>query len=359
MSDPIIESQALQPTVAAADHLAALDMRAILNAALSRGCAPVVELLLDSLPQNVDVLSLDGSNLLHDSDGILQCFSLLRDSRRATCSDVSTFEACNYSSSSFQPSAVLAVLNSVPVDRSRIQTLKLRQFQVNDVVLAFCCTHFPSLTCLDVADNDTLHNVPAEIQLLTRLTTLNVSNCSNLTSLPDELLKLKPTLTVISTDGSSSITFPPPSTLRGGVKAILKFLEDAQNAEPLRRVKVLFLGNGRSGKTSLLRALAKKPLQPGEAGPDSTIGVSVDTLQQELKPGFFEKLAERLPDMTFWDFAGQLEYSAAHDFFLSARQAVYVIIFSVMEDRDSRMQQVACVRPYLPWNAAVLHRLTL
>jgi len=204
-----------------------------------------------------------------------------------------------------------------------------------------------------------LHNVPAEIQVLTRLTTLNVSHCSNLASLPDELIKLKPTLTVISTDGCSSITFPPSSILKGGVvKLILKYLEEAQNAEPLRRVKVLFLGNGRSGKTSLLRALAKKPLQPGEVGPDSTIGVSVDMLQQELKPGFFEKLAERLPDMTFWDFAGQLEYSVAHHFFLSARQAVYVIIFSVMEDRDSRMQQVACVRPDILWIAAILHRVT-
>ena len=344
MSDPIIAGQAPQPTHAADDSVA-LDMHAILKIAVSRGCAPAVELLLHALPPDLNVLSLDGSNLLHDTDGILQCFSLLHDSPRAVCSAVSTFEACNYSSSSFQPSAALAILSNVPVDCSRIQTLKLRQFQVNDDVLAFCCTHFPSLTCLDVADNDLLHNVPAEIQQLTRLTTLNVSRCSNLTSLPDELLKLKATLAGISTDGSSSITFPHSSILRGGVKTILKFLEDAQNADPLRRVKVLFLGNGRSGKTSLLRALAKKPLQPGEAGPDSTIGVSVDTLQQELKPGFFKKLTERLPDMTFWDFAGQLEYSAAHDFFLSARQAVYVIIFSVMEDRDSRMQQVACVRP--------------
>ena len=300
-------------------------------------------------PDAVSVLSMDGSNLHHGTlaDGILQCFSLLRDSRLASRSSLSAFEACNYISSSFSSSSALAILNNVPVDCSRIQTLKLRQFQVNDDVLQFCCKHFPALTCLDVADNDALHNVPAEIQLLTRLTTLNVCNCSSLTSLPDELLKLKPTLTNISTEGCSSITFPPPRILNEGVNSIFKFLSDAQKADPLRRVKVLFLGNGRSGKTSLLHALAKQPLQPGDAGPDSTVGVSVNTLQQQLKPGFFEKHVERLPEITYWDFAGQLEYSAAHDFFLSARQAVYVIIFSVMEDRDSRMHQVACVHPHL------------
>ena len=112
--------------------------------------------------------------------------------------------------------------------------------------------------------------------------------------------------------------------------------EDRAEAYPI-------LGNGRSGKTSLLRALAKQPLQPGDAGPDSTVGVSVDTLQQQLKPGFLRSVFQRLPDITYWDFAGQLEYSAAHDFFLSSRQAVYVIIFSVMEDRDAQMHQVACV----------------
>jgi hypothetical protein len=162
-------------------------------------------------------------------------------------------------------------------------------------------------------------------------------------SLPDELLKLRPTLTDVTTAGCISLTFPPPTIVNAGLASIFNFLKDAENADPLRRVKVLFLGNGRSGKTSLLRALAKQPLQPGDVGPDSTVGVSVDTLQQQLKPGFLRSVFQRLPDITYWDFAGQLEYSAAHDFFLSSRQAVYVIIFSVMEDRDAQMHQVACV----------------
>ena len=338
-------SQKSPAAAAASDYLAALDTRAILNAAVSRGRAHAVEPLLHALPPGLDALSLDGSGLQHDADGILQCLRLLRD--RAACSAISTFEACNYSGPSVSSSSALAVLSSLPVDRSRIKTLKLRKFQVDDDVLQFCCENFPSLTRLDVEDNDALHNVPAAIQLLTQLSALSLRGCSNLMSLPDELLKLRPTLTDISTAGCSSLTFPPPSILNGGLPSIFKFLADAQNAEPLRRVKVLFLGNGRSGKTSLLRALAKRPLQPGDPGPDSTVGVSVDTLQQQLKPGFLRSVFQHLPDITYWDFAGQLEYSAAHDFFLSSRQAVYVIIFSVMDDRDAQMHQVACV-PALP-----------
>jgi hypothetical protein len=325
------------------DYLDALDVRAILNAAVSRGRAHIVELLLHALPPGLDALSLDGSGLHHEVDGILQCLCLLRDPLRAICPAFSTFEARNYSIAPFSTSSALAVLRCLPVDRCRIKTLRLQNFQVNDNVLKFCCENFPSLTSLDVGNNDALHNVPAAIQLLTQLTSLSVRNCSNLMSLPDELLKLRPTLTDVTTTGCPSFKFPPLGIVNAGLACIFEFLMKAKNADPLRRVKVLFLGNGRSGKTSLLRALAKQPLQPGDAGPDSTVGVSVNTLQQQLKPGFLEQKFERLPEMTYWDFAGQLEYSAAHDFFLSSRQAVYVIIFSVMEDRDAQMHQVACV----------------
>jgi hypothetical protein len=326
------------------DYLSALDVPAILNAAVSRGRAHIVELLLHALPPGLDALSLDGSGLQHhEVDDIVQCLRLLHDPLRATCPDLSTFEARNFISASFSSSSAVAVLGCLPVDRSRIKTLTLQNFQVSDDVLQFCCENFPSLTNLDVGDNDALYNVPAAIHLLKRLTSLSVRNCRNLMSLPDELLKLRPTLTGIFTAGCTSLTFPPPSILKDGPASIFEFLKKAENADPLKRVKVLFLGNGRSGKTSLLRALAKQPLQPGDAGPDSTVGVSMDTMQQRLKPSFFKQAFERLPEITYWDFAGQLEYSAAHDFFLSSRQAVYVVIFSVMEDRDSQMHQVSCV----------------
>jgi hypothetical protein len=331
--------EASRTDATSSNNLTALNFLPIFNEALSRGDVHVINLLLQAKPLQLGALCLDGNNLVPDANSILQCFSLLH----AACADVCTVEACNYSTSSFNSDSALAILKSLPVDYNRIQTLRLRRFQVNDGVLQFCCQRFTSLTCLDVGDNRALHNVPAEIQLLSRLKTLNLSRCVNLTSLPDELLKLKSVLLNIETIDCTAITFPHPSILNAGPKAIFNFLESAQKAEPLRRVKVLFLGNGRSGKSSLLLALAKKPLQPDDVGPDSTIGISVNTLQQQLKPGFMKKLVERLPEVTYWDFAGQLEYSAAHDFFLSTRQAVNVIIFSVMDSRDSRMQQVAYV----------------
>ena len=69
--------------------------------------------------------------------------------------------------------------------------------------------------------------------------------------------------------------------------------------------------------------------------------MTVNTLSKELDAGWADKLWWCLPKISYWDFAGQLEYSAAHDFFMSSKQAVFVIIFSVMEDRASQCQQVS------------------
>jgi hypothetical protein len=313
----------------------------LLNCVVSSGRVGFAKQLLDTQKPSVTTLSLDGRYKNYDTVQVLQCFRLLRESN--ACVSMSAFEARRYESSSFGSNFALAILNNLPVERARIQTLKLQHFAVNDTVMDFCCRQFPSLTCLDVEHNKMLNNVPASIKLLTRLTTLNLRNCSSLMSLPDELSNLSRTLLTISADGCSAMTFPPRSICERGKDSILKFLKDAESAKPLRRVKVMFLGNGRSGKTSLLRALAKQPLRPGDAGPVSTKGVSVDTLKMKLQPGFLEKRVENLPKITYWDFAGQLEYSAAYDFFISTRQAVYVIIFSVTDDRDSQMHQVAYV----------------
>jgi hypothetical protein len=73
-----------------------------------------------------------------------------------------------------------------------------------------------------------------------------------------------------------ALEFPPIKICKGSkaTQKIQAYLKESAGATPLRSVKVLFLGNGRSGKTSVLRMLAKKPLQPGDAGPESTRGVS-------------------------------------------------------------------------------------
>ncbi len=224
---------------------------------------------------------------------------------------------------------------------SFLQDLKLCNAFVDETMFIFVCTTFRDLISLNVGDNPALLNVPPEISQLKKLIRLDVSNCESLLTFPDELLELK-CLTDIDARGCRDIAYPPKTIADAGREKIFQFLGKAASAPPLKRVKVMFLGNGRSGKTSLLRTLAKKPLALGDPGPPSTWGVDVDSLEDLLTPSKLDKLTNGgLPDISFWDFAGQLEYSAAHDFFMSHRQAVYVIIFSVAEERESQMNQVS------------------
>jgi GTPase SAR1 family protein len=225
---------------------------------------------------------------------------------------------------------------------SRVQHLKLCGNFVNETMIAFVCCNFPCLISLNVSNNSALINIPPGISLLKNLNLLDVSNCKSMLTFPDELLRLT-RLTDIKAKGCFGMTYPPKTFTEAGREKIFEFLQKAFAASPLKRVKVMFLGNGRSGKTSLIHTLAKKPLSDrNDPGPKSTQGVSVDPLHDLLTPSKLDKLTNGgLPDMSFWDFAGQLEYSAAHDFFMSHRQAVYVIVFSVVEDRWSQMNQVA------------------
>ena len=103
----------------------------------------------------------------------------------------------------------------------------------------------------------------------------------------------------------------------------------------------------------MLRTLAKKPLQLDQ---QSTRGVTVDAFAEDLKPGFGTKWRHGFDlELSFWDFAGQLEYSAAHEFFMSTRQAVYVAVYSVLEDNDSIMQQLLYWLSVIPDLAASPH----
>ena len=38
------------------------------------------------------------------------------------------------------------------------------------------------------------------------------------------------------------------------------------------------------------------------------VSFAVNTLAKELKPGFFSSKFNDVPNLMFWDFAGQLEY---------------------------------------------------
>ncbi len=132
---------------------------------------------------------------------------------------------------------------------------------------------------------------------------------NRLSSLPPEIARLT-NLTTLSLD-NNPLSSLPPDVVAQGTRALLAYLGAQLEASSRQWVsKMLVVGQGGVGKTSLLRALRGETFTEQ----DTTHGIEIGTL--ELKH-------PTEPDVTMqlntWDFAGQEIAHATHQFFLTNR----------------------------------------
>lgn len=188
--------------------------------------------------------------------------------------------------------------------------------------VADLCSWFRFLEVLDLSCT-AVQNLGSTVALPS-LRRLKLRDCESLLSLPVELASKCSSLIQLDVNGSCSLAFPPYTTAMKGVDAVTSFLSEAVKGSSLwLRVKLMFLGNGRAGKTSILRRLAGLSFDPLEA---STARVMSPSFAQQLQFSPSRSNADAVT-MSVWDFPGQLEYSASHDHFISSRQAVIVLVW--------------------------------
>lgn len=112
---------------------------------------------------------------------------------------------------------------------------------------------------------------------------------------------------------------PPPEIVQQGHEAVLNYLREieAQGEDHLYEAKVLILGDGGAGKTSLMRRLYRADL-PLPVEEESTKGI-------DIHRHTFTNAAERPFHLNVWDFGGQQIYHATHQFFLTKR-SLYILV---------------------------------
>ncbi len=112
---------------------------------------------------------------------------------------------------------------------------------------------------------------------------------------------------------------PPVDVVQKGNAAIIEYFRQLEKtgADPLLEAKLILLGDGRAGKTSLANRLLGKAL-PKEA--DRTLGVDI-----VIGEYGFPVAAGRQFKLNIWDFAGQDKYKPLHQFFYT-EGAVYVLV---------------------------------
>ena len=163
--------------------------------------------------------------------------------------------------------------------------------------------------------------LPNEIGDLTSLKALLLGSCQ-ITDLPPSLAQLEH-LTTLSLDNNPLNPALQSAYKQGlpAVKAYLRSLE--QNAEPLYEAKLVLVGEGNVGKTTLLKALKGKAGAAPQEHEPTTHGVEIDIHGLRLPHPAQNGVEIQL---NAWDFGGQDVYRVTHQFFFSHR-SLYLLVW--------------------------------
>lgn len=156
--------------------------------------------------------------------------------------------------------------------------------------------------------------LPLELGQLTRLQTLDVS-ANQIHALPREMSKLK-MLRRLDLD-HNPLDDPLPALLSSGIADLFAYLRSLGDAEPQYEAKLLLVGEGEVGKSSLITALENGDFLEGRS---STHGIEVRPLRLDHPSRDVQML------LNAWDFGGQELYRITHQFFFTER-AIYLVVW--------------------------------
>ncbi len=180
-----------------------------------------------------------------------------------------------------------------------------------------------NLTGLNLSRNQ-LTTLPESISQLTNLTQLDLSR-NQLTTLPESITQLT-NLTWLDLSDNPLET-PPIEVAEKGIEAIREYFEQikAEGTDYLYEAKLLIIGEGGAGKTTLTKKIQNPDYQLKEE--DSTKGIEVNQLN-------FQTADRHDFQMNIWDFGGQEIYHTTHQFFLTKRSLYILVADTRKEDTD-------------------------
>lgn len=129
------------------------------------------------------------------------------------------------------------------------------------------------------------------------------------------------------------LTNPPVAIVQQGNAAILNYFHEkqAQGTDHIYEAKLLLVGEGGAGKTSLLRRLYHPALPLPEEN-ETTKGIAIHRHEFEVRDARYPN--GRTFRLNVWDFGGQEIYHATHQFFLTQR-SLYVLLDDTRKDHKT------------------------
>ena len=171
-------------------------------------------------------------------------------------------------------------------------------------------------------DGNQLTALPPEIGQLTNLQQLWLGG-NQLTALPRQLADL-PTKGLALELRGNPLNEPFSELAARGVDALFTYLRSLEDAIRQYEAKVLLVGEGNVGKSSLVAALRNAEFIEGRP---TTHGIEIQLLTM--------RHPDLGLDMTLraWDFGGQEVYRITHQFFFS-RRALYLVVWKPREGHE-------------------------
>ncbi|WP_372367489.1 leucine-rich repeat domain-containing protein [Candidatus Uabimicrobium sp. HlEnr_7] len=216
---------------------------------------------------------------------------------------------------------------------TNLQTLDLSNNQFG--ILPPEILQLTNLTQLYLRNNQ-FSALPPEILQLVNLRALDMSN-NHITHIPKCFFDLKLQLNFFQNRHSldqlnltnNPIEKPPLEILEKGKETILNYFDSLEGGEtPLNEIKLLFLGHGKAGKTSLMKRILCEKFNTNE---NTTHGINLRVWNcGKQKKNFFAKFFASKKDTNqivfkMWDFGGQQVMHSLHQFFLTKR-SIYVLV---------------------------------
>ncbi|NEQ51480.1 MAG: hypothetical protein F6K11_15280, partial [Leptolyngbya sp. SIO3F4] len=218
-----------------------------------------------------------------------------------------------------------------------LTTLDLRNNSISD---GSFLKELTGLTTLDLSSNSISDG--SFLKELTGLTTLDLSS-NSISIIPKSLAEGR--LAIITKQYVSTgyinlyenpVETPPLEIVNEGNSAILSYYaqSEAQGQDYLYEAKMLIVGEGEAGKTTLAHKVSE-PNCPLPHVDDRTRGISINTHTFSCRKKDQSKDSDsRDFHLNIWDFGGQEIYHATHRFFLSKRSLYVLVADNRKDDTD-------------------------
>jgi internalin A len=236
----------------------------------------------------------------------------------------------------------------IAMEFSRLQELRVLNLNKNRLInLPEAITYLPNLTILTIGDNkltilpksigrlknlaalhlygNQLSVLPEAIGILEKLLVLDVED-NQISKLPEVIIRL-PKLSKVYF-ANNQFTKPPQEIMEKGLYAIQEYFRQIKEVgqDRLYEAKLLILGEGGAGKTTLARKI--------ENSNNFLLKEELSTEGVEISSWSFLTDENKSFRVNTWDFGGQEIYHATHQFFLTRRSLYILVADTRKEDTD-------------------------